>query len=127
MLQYENKRVISVQDWDKLVTDTYGRTYRLQQQDGCKNRGNEYISVPNDEEDSMNESIPEELNGEEMGVKFEVWLQRDPTQMIEGHNEKWAIDMFWERNFYPDMHVLANDLYKKGLIKAGDYTINIDW
>jgi hypothetical protein len=35
--------------------------------------------------------------------------------------------MFWERNFYPDTYTVANDLYDKGLIEAGDYIINIDW
>lgn len=36
------------------------------------------------------------------------------------------INLFWERNFYPDINTLANDLYKKGLIKKGEYLIVID-
>lgn len=127
MIKITTKEVIEVNDWDKLVEETYGRPYSLQQQDGCKDRGNEYITVPCEYSDDMNETIPEEINGEMMGVKFSTWLERDPKQLIEGHPEPWAIGLFWERNFYPDLNVLANDLYNRGLIEEGDYTINIDW
>lgn len=75
----------------------------------------------------MSEIIPEVVNGEEMGVKFSAWLARDPKQRITGQTEKYELDLFWKRNFYPDIQTIANDLYKKGLIKAGKYTINIDW
>ena len=27
------------------------------------------------------------------------------------------IDLFWARNFYPDVNTLANDLYEKGLLR----------
>ena len=33
----------------------------------------------------------------------------------------------WERNFYPNIQAVANDLYKKGLLETGDYWIDIDW
>lgn len=75
----------------------------------------------------MNDSIPEVVNGYEMGVKFEVWLARDPNQPITNQKYDWELELFWERNFYPDIHTLANDLHSKGLIEAGDYLINIDW
>jgi hypothetical protein len=32
------------------------------------------------------------------------------------------INMFWERNFYPNVQMVANDLHKKGLIEAGEYS-----
>lgn len=37
---------IEVDDWDDLVRKTYGKIYCFQQQDGCKDRGVENISVP---------------------------------------------------------------------------------
>ena len=61
-----------------------------------------------------------------MGVKFEKWLERDIKQSVEGRTD-WYISLFWERNFYPNIQTVANDLHEKGLIEAGDYTINIDW
>lgn len=38
MLKYTNKKVISVQDWDELVQETYGKPYSFQQQNGCQDR-----------------------------------------------------------------------------------------
>lgn len=32
-------QMIELYDWNKLVEETYGRTYSLQQQDGCCGRG----------------------------------------------------------------------------------------
>lgn len=131
MIKFSNKKVIDVSDWDKLVEETYGRIYSFQQQNGCKERGTFEISVPEENwEDEFGdcESIPEEVNGEEMGVKFDVWLARDPKQPIQGHDKlDYNTDLWWERNFYPDVQMVANDLHKKDLIEAGEYTIDIDW
>ena len=77
------------------------------------------------EDNEMNDSIPEKVNGRKMGVKFAVWLEKDPEVRFKIMN--WENELFWERNFYPDIYTVANDLYKKGLIEAGDYIINIDW
>jgi len=35
--------------------------------------------------------------------------------------------MWWERNFYPDVEMIANDLHKRGILEAGEYVIDIDW
>lgn len=122
--------MIEEADFSELVQLTYGKPYRFQQQDGCKDRGTLSFKVPCtdilDEYYSYDE-IPEELNGHLMCVKFEKWLERDPKQPVGEYTDKCFIDMFWHRNFYPDFYVLVNDLHAKGLIEAGDYTINIDW
>jgi len=122
-------KMIDVSDWDNLVSSTYNRVYSFQQQDGCQERGVVNITVPEKytEDDEMHDSIPEKLNGEEMGVKFKSWLERDPKQPMKNQKNDWELSMFWERNFYPDLSTVANDLYERGLIEAGDYTINIDW
>lgn len=130
-LKIQNVKMIDVQDWDNLVQDTYGRTYSFQQQDDCQERGVVNFTVPSkyheDEEAEMHDEIPEIINGDVMGVKFEKWLERDPKQPVGGSGEQWMIDMWWDRNFYPCFDTVVNDLYKKGLIEAGDYAINIDW
>lgn len=122
--------MIEVQDWDKLVEETYGRPYSFQQQDGCQPRGTHEFTVPDEAYDEdMNDSIPEEVNGDEMGVKMAVWLARDPKQKLSDPDDQadYCLSLFWERNFYPDFQTVANDLHAKGLLEAGDYTINIDW
>lgn len=129
-LKYANRKVIDEYDWNQLVIKTYGKPYAFQQQEGCMQNNTFFeIDIPceltNDE--NMHDSIPEEINGEEMGVKFETWLARDPKQSVDGDNSGWGINLFWERNFYPDIYTLANDLHKKGLIEEGCYIIKIDW
>jgi len=128
MIKTSQKSIIEVSDWDKLVSETYGRTYSFQQQDGCKSRGIEYLTVPCEyAEDYENESLPERVNGEEMGVTFEAWLARDPKKWGNSNAPSYDIELFWERNFYPSVEMIANDLHAKGLLPAGEYGINIDW
>jgi hypothetical protein len=133
MLQSKSIKMIEVSDWDKLVKDTYGKVYSFQQQDDCKERGVFRFSVPVDkyemeeQEEYMSSEIEEKVNGSEMGVKFEKWLERSPEQPLGEDKTQWMIDMFWERNFYPSVLTLINDLYEKGLIEEGEYGINIDW
>jgi hypothetical protein len=128
MIKVKNVKMIEVSDWDKLVSDTYGKPYSFQQQDGCQSRGIFHLSIPSEYtcDDEMNDEIPEIINSETMGVKFEKWLERDPNQPVGGRTD-YGIDLWWGRNFYPDIHTVANDLHKRGLIEAGEYSIEIDW
>jgi hypothetical protein len=128
-MRIKTVQMIEEGDWSDLVSKTYGRPYQFQQQDGCQDRGTVDITVPDEEtnDEGMAEEIPEILNGEEMGVKFAVWLARDPKLMIKGETEKYALALWWTRNFYPDLQTVANDLHAKGLLEAGKYVINIDW
>ena len=131
MIKYRNVKTIEVSDWDNLVEETYGKPYNFQQQDGCQERGSFCINIPeeNYEDRFENETVPEVVNGEEMGVKFEAWLARDPKQKLSNANDQsvWSVGLWWKRNFYPHIQMIANDLHKKGLIEAGQYTIKIDW
>ena len=128
MIKVQNKKMISVSDWDDLVVKTYGRPYSFQQQDGCQARGTFHLSVPDSDEDYENDTVPEEVNGDEMGVSFAAWLARDPTDWNgEGKEYSWTLDLFWTRNFYPNIQTVANDLHAKGLLPKGDYVIEIDW
>ncbi len=120
--------MIEVSEWDDLVVKTYGRPYSFQQQDGCKDRGTESFAVPDPHPyDYENESVPDKINGDEMGVSFSAWLKRDPKEWNGKEGDERFLDLFWERNFYPNIDMIANDLHAKGLIPAGEYIINIDW
>lgn len=131
MINFRNEQVIDVSDWDELVSNTYGRIYNFQQQDGCKERQRVRITVPTAHPyDYRNETVPEKVNGNEMGVTFAAWLARDPKQKLNTEDEwdrDYGLSMWWERNFYPNMDMVANDLHARGLLPAGDYTIDIDW
>ena len=119
MLEFKKINLVDIGDWDYLVQETYGKPYNFQQQGGCKSRGTETFQVPNENPwDYEEEAVPYKINGDEMGVSFQAWLNKGV-----GEYE----DIFWERNFYPSLEILAQDLYEKGLIPAGDYTIEIDW
>lgn len=122
--------MIEVSDFDKLVSDTYGKPYNFQQQDDCKPRGIYEFSLPNSHPyDYERDSVPETVNHPDMGVSFKAWLERDPDQKLNA--EDWdspsALKLWWDRNFYPCVDMILNDLHKKGLLKDGDYVINIDW
>ncbi len=127
-MKIRTEKVIDVQDWDELVVKTYGKPYSFQQQDGCKPRGIFRLTVPQKAEcEFENDSVPEEVNGGEMGVSFAAWLARDPAKKIPGQEYDFELELFWERNFYPDVQMVANDLCKKGLLEKGEYIINIHW
>lgn len=131
MIEYSNKKIIEVNDWDDLVQKTYNKPYSFKQQEGCQDRGTYYLTVTTSDhplDDFVNESVPEIINGEEMGVRFSSWLNTAPLSHSTRNNWKdWRTCLFWERNFYPNIETLATDLCKKGLIEEGEYIINIDW
>lgn len=126
-MKIRTEKVIDVNDWDNLVIETYGRPYSFQQQDGCKSRGVVHLSVPAEADDYERESVPEIVNHPRMGVSFAAWLKRDPKAPLAGDETNHSLILWWDRNFYPDVQMIVNDLHAKGLLEAGDYTINIDW
>lgn len=131
-LKYEEVRVIQLNDWDYFVKRVYGKIYAFQQQDGCQPRGTYFFSVPDEwYEDFEATEIPYKINGKEMGVSFETWLNTDPEDTKKYFEEPRLTDfnnrLFWYRNFYPDIGMIINDLHSKGLLESGEYMINIDW
>ena len=131
-MNIKNIKMIELSDFDDFVLKTYGRVYSFQQQDGCKERGIFKFTVPRKAEDFENDTIPEIINGDDMGVSFKAWLERDPKQPLVNKffptvTEQYRIDLWWDRNFYPNVQMVVNDLHAKGLLEAGDYCINIDW
>lgn len=121
------EQVVEVQEWDAVVQETYGRPYGFQQQDGCKERGIFRITIPDEAEDFERDIVPEIVNHDEMGVTFSAWLKRDPKTPLGNEKSKLSLDLWWERNFYPNIQMIANDLCERGIIEKGDYIIEIDW
>ena len=127
MITIKQTNSISMQDLDTLVTETYGRPYTFQQQDGCKHRGVVNVTVPDYAEDYENDTLPEICNGDEMGVSFKAWLEADPHRKLLTNTGWDFTELWWKRNFYPDVSMVINDLHAKGLIPSGEYSIIIDW
>lgn len=130
MTIYKMEKVIDCSDWDSLVVETYGRSYCFQQQDGCKGRGRECLQAltnPKNVYDFENDTVPDVINGDEMGVSFAAWLARDPKEWNGKEGDGRYLDLFWNRNFYPTAESIAHDLVKRGLLEEGEYTIDIDW
>ena len=125
----KTKQVIELQEWDALVEKTYGRTYKLQQQDGCHSRKTLEITVPAQADDYERDAVPEQVNHETRGVSFKAWLARDPKQKLSNpeDHEDYCLALWWERNFYPHIQMVANDLHAKGLLPLGEHVILIDW
>lgn len=122
--------IISVREFDQLVQEIYGRVYCFQQQDGCKDRQTVYLSVPCEPEDYDNDTVPENVNDDEMGVSFNAWLSRDPKQKLntkDSWDVEYGLSLWWERNFYPHVSMVVNDLHAKGLLPEGELGICIDW
>ena len=121
------EKVIDVSDWDYAVEKAYGRPYSFQQQEGCRCRGVFRISVPDEANDYEKDAVPEIVNHDEMGVSFSAWLKRNPKTPLASGKGNFSLRLWWIRNFYPDVQMVANDLCAKGLLEKGDYTIDIDW
>ena len=130
--------MFEVQDWNDLVKTVYNKPYHFQQQDGCKQRGTFKFSVPLEDDPSDFEETENSMvvNGDDMGVSFKTWLETDPTlpvkhdtygRGIEETNEQSDKDFVWERNFYPCVDMIIEDLASKGFLEDGDYMINVDW
>jgi hypothetical protein len=129
MIKINTINVIDVHDWNALVRRIYDKPYNLQQQDGCYNNGDLYdieVDLNNKLDDVFEIDIPKEVNGDIQGVNFETWLKTDPLTHTPDWIQ-WRIDLFWERNFYPDINILAQDLCRKGHINEGSYSIKIWW
>ena len=119
MIKYKTVKVIDCDDWDNLVQNTYGKPYILQQQNYGM-RGLVEITVPPDDlDDFPNDTLEESEYA--MGVSFKAWLEKDYDDCSEDEDSD-----FWERNFYPNLDTVVNDLYEKGLLEAGEYYINLD-
>lgn len=132
-MKTKKTNAITERDWNELVQSTYCKPYNLQQQGGCMDNGSFVeFSVPNTaEDDGKDEAILEKEYHDQKdsyrGATFEQWLSRDSKKPLNGQEYDWQLDFFWSRNFYPNLEVLAQDLYKKGLLEEGHYSIHVSW
>jgi hypothetical protein len=122
-------RLIQLQEWNDLVRETYERPYDFQQQNGCRERGTFEFTVPLEEYGrvSPDETIKDLKDTEEMVVGFDAWSSRDPKAPLSDQRCDFELNLWWLRNFYPQIEDIIDDLYSKGELVPGDYVIQIDW
>ena len=132
-IKYTTIKQIDIFDWDDLVKKVYNKPYNLQQQNGCYDDGENIeidIDLKNPCEDLYEEitNIPLKVDGKEKGVSFNTWLETDPKTLgLSEWEYGYEKGLFWDRNFYPDVNYLAQDLCRRGYIEEGSYTIKIWW
>lgn len=109
-------KIFKLREWNDLVSSIYKKRYSFQQQDGCKEKGIFYFQIPIWKED-YEDYKPSEFEKEDiMGVSFKSWLEHDSSEKLN-----------WDRNFYPHVSMIIDNLYNKGILKEGEYAIDINW
>ena len=126
MSLFDKRTTIDLYVWNHLVETTYNKPYHFQQQNGCRDRGVYEVDI-NYAEDIERTTIPEELNGDEMGVSFKAWLERGIDEWNGADEDKRFIKLFWHRNFYPSVDIIAQDLFDRGIITEKSFDIVVDW
>lgn len=100
----------------ELITETYGRPYRLQQGGMGEFLGQDTI---------VSVSVPEEADDVDVQL-FAIWLQQDATPPADSI-ARWKWKLEWERYKAAPIQPILNDLHEKGLLDAGDYVIHVWW
>lgn len=123
-MKMTTKHVVTVNNWDDFVKETYQKPYCFYEQEGWREGAVFSLTVPSKDEDFKNDSIIVGERNQQMGVSFKAWLAKDVN---EGFNHSTLKDNhIWKRYFYPDVQTIANDLHSKGLIPAGNYLITLN-
>lgn len=125
------KKILSY-ELDDFIRKLYGKPYCFQQQAGCMERGNHYIEIIDPAlykpHSGFPDSVEETINGNDMCVSFKSWLETNPEEHKKRNEWSDALTkLFWQRNFYPCLEDIMQDLCKRGHIEPGEYMIEIDW
>ena len=97
-------------EFSQLVEDTYGRPYKLQQQGDMLHQ-----------ESMVRLSVPGEVFDHWQATTLEEWVA------AEYPSPKFDYDFQWEREFYPQLEEVANDLHERGLLDEGEYVLHVWW
>lgn len=111
--------VIHELEFSELVREVYGRPYQFQQQEFMGQKTYYEFSVP-----------AHPLGDHYKAVPFQEWLEATPPGPAEPgkfDSELFTEGLRWEREFYPEMEEIVNDLHQKGLIDPGEYALHIWW
>lgn len=114
--------VIGESDFSRYVSEHYGRPYNLQQQGDMLGQ-----------ESAVKLTVPDPEDGEWEGMTMPTLVQWQEATPPGDHPEGGydpnvsRENMRWEREYYPQLEAVANDLHAKGLLDAGEYILFVSW
>lgn len=92
MLKAKQVIMVDVGDWDNLVTETYGRPYDFQQQDGCKERGIFNLTVPSGYDCDFKNLILDDMTLDFYFWKFVHNALIHPLLAFPWEGPQWLLD-----------------------------------
>lgn len=123
MIPYEGVILVWESDFSKLVSETYGRPYRLQQGSSSP----EYM-MGQEEVRIVDVPTSAQRTDEDDERTFEEWRDADATKPEALKDWEWNI--LWERaehHKWAPLEPLVNDLFARGLLVKGRYVIRAWW
>ncbi|WP_043736189.1 hypothetical protein [Nocardia asiatica] len=103
--------LIDENTFSALVSHLHARPYRLQQQgDGLPQNTIVKITVP-----ALEHDWP--------GIPLAEWA----ATPIGDYTYPWQAETHWEREYYPCLEDVVNDLHARGLLAAGNYALHVRW
>jgi hypothetical protein len=120
-MRIKSVKLIDETEFSQLVREAYGRPYRLQQQDHCMGQNEiELITIP---DEGIDIDDPQ---------RFEEWRDAEAPESrgVDQFGDMrwdWEVELHWEREFYPPLQELVNDMYERSLLPQGDYAIRAYW
>lgn len=117
MIRFEDVKLISETELSRRVSELFGRPYQLQQQGDMLGQNSVVLmQVPEEPDDVGLPSLAE-------------WSSRDVNQKPPGvaWDRDYLREMWWHREFYPDLQEVLNELHRLGELPEGEYAIHVSW
>lgn len=119
ILKGETVQVIWEHDFNKVVQSVYGKPYVFQQQGDMLLGQNGYYPFTVHSAEKY-----QQWDATEIDAELTRWLSAEPPQNARA----FTIQLWWERENYPDIDVILYDLaYRRGLMASGRYALHVWW
>ena len=114
-LSHYQATVLHESEFSNLVRQTFERPYSLQQQGDMHSQ-----------ESFIRFDVPAELEWEHE-PSLETWLATTPPDPEDHSMAAFTNRLRWDREFYPDLQDIANELHARGQLDAGTYVLHVWW
>ena len=117
-LSHYQATVLHESEFSDLVRQTFERPYSLQQQGDMHSQ-----------ESFVRFDVPADREEEEhwQAVSMEEWLAATPPDPEDRSMEAFTDRLRWDREFYPQLDSVANELHARGQLDAGTYVLHVWW
>lgn len=117
-IRVQDVKLIHESELSKRVAEMFERPYQLQQQGDMLGQDSVVIAdVPAEPEFDLD--LP----------SFLEWSTRDVNLEPPGESwhYPWQRELWWHREFYPDLQEVLNELHRLGELPEGKYAIHVWW